>query len=184
MHPRLLFLPVLTLLSACNPFDRGAKNIDYFVIGDFDTRKGIEANTNLLTDPKKTELFDGAYVVEGTDSKTGKHVELQVFGDEIYLLRYSLAMNTYLHADEDLRAVEAKYGFDTLPGREVTDFTPHASGFVIKYACHDKKPDICSVTLYSMNDAKAPITNITWTNRPMWDRVAAERLNEMQAKLP
>lgn len=184
MRPCYLALPALVLLSACDPIDRGEKNIDYFVIGDFDTRQGVEANVALLTDAKKTELFGGAYFVEGTDRKTGKHVEIEVFGDEIYVVTYSLAMNTYLHADDDIRAVEAKYGFDTLPAREVTDFSPHASGFVIKYACHEKKPDVCSVTLYSMNDSKAPITNITWTNRPMWDRVAAERLNKTEAKLP
>ncbi|RVN89006.1 hypothetical protein VPK21_001363 (plasmid) [Sinorhizobium kummerowiae] len=184
MHPRHFVLPALTLLAACNPADGGTRNVDYFVIGDFDTRKGVEANIDLLKDAKKTEIFGGAYVVEGLDRNTGKHVEIEVFRDEIYVLTYSLAMNTYLHAGEDLRAVEAKYGFDLLPGRDVTDFSPTAGGFVINYACDGKKSDLCSMTLYSMNDAKTPITNITWTNRPLWDRVQADRLKETQAKLP
>lgn len=75
---------------------------------------------------------------------------------EISRIIYSLAMNTYLHADQEIRAIE----------KRVWD------------------QDLCSVKLYSMNDAKSPITNITWTNLPLERRLEADRLKETQAKLP
>ncbi|RVH69144.1 hypothetical protein CN198_13840 [Sinorhizobium meliloti] len=164
------------------------RNVDYFVFGDFDTRRGVEANAALLKDGKRAELFDGTYVVNGTDPKTDKHVEILVTDGEISRIIYSLAMNTYLHADQEIRAIESKYGFDLLPGRKVTEFPAITSSFVITYACDEKKrvwdQDLCSVKLYSMNDAKSPITNITWTNLPLERRLEADRLKETQAKLP
>ncbi|MCQ1772879.1 hypothetical protein NOI24_16335 [Neorhizobium galegae] len=174
-----------TIATNVEAGDVAQRSREYFVVGDFDTRRGAKAALDLLTD-KTTKVFSGSKMfTRGKDPLTAQQVDIVWEGDTIWSFSYDVAVAVWPHNEEQVRAVEDKYELSRLKGRRVE--TGHAGGIwlQIDYECEGVGVDvICPMIFRSNPGARNSKVNLTWTNIEAIRQAARARYDEVKSKLP
>ncbi|RVJ82701.1 hypothetical protein [Sinorhizobium medicae] len=180
----ILFLAFAALgTGSCEAGDR---NIDYFTIGQFDTRSGRAGLDAHLEDIKENSerLLTQQWVQVNARDRDGRRVSYTAVDGSIVEFKIRLDYGIRDMHDISLRAIEEKYEFNKL-NRDSLGECSHDDCVISKYNC-DKEiimDNKCSIFLIS-SQLNGWDTSITWANIQFWKNETKSYLGMVSKNLP
>ena len=177
-------LATLLMLAACT--DSGVRNIDYFKIGDFDTREDKSAVVAKLraVEEVPNAVPSNFHYVNGED-KEGNEINVLFYDDKVVSFSIKLHYEIRTKTAQELQAMEVKYEFDKLRRDSLGECSIYTC-VIADYNCDRSiiDDDKCSVVVHSANNGDGWFTKIRWANQAFWKQQTNDYLKSVGKALP